>query len=632
MIPQHYSKSIFIVIGLLTAFAFYLQYSIGESTKNLKKTEIQKVENYAKRISNYIKDNSQNLSLSLKEDTQTINKLNSMLSVFQTNNFTNLFVLQKSNKDKFRFILDGSTSEPIEYGAIFFPKSREFISVYNTQEAKIIEQQGIVEKVWLSLLYPIVRDGQTEALLVIDLSEEYGKHIKDFNSPLMDTVWMMQLLALVSIIFLGYTAYNTSKLRKRLLVDQLTTANTRQYLREFFESNSVPQFDFILLDIDLLRQINNKHGRDAADILLKEFVQFLKEITPDGAEIIRNSGAEFLIIIPKIGIVLDELAKALFDTIPEKKYSLNNDIVSLTISMSAIDTPKNTNSYYDIQRILDEKMLEIKNTGRDRLIVINDISEMELKYQNVDFVKQAIDSKRLMCLYQPICNTKSKEIVKHEALVRIIDDSSSHEIISPNLFMESIRETTHYLKLSKWVIEEVFSVLQNNPKAEISINMDLVDLYNEEMMKLIEKELYDNRHLANRLTFEILEHHEITDYARVGRIFKQLKSYGSKIAIDDFGSGYSNYAYLIKLDIDILKIDASLIRELEGQNPKAISVVKSINNLGLAHGIGVIAEFVSSQEIHDILVEIGVEFSQGYYLGRPDAWSLDMKSQTQNMQ
>ena len=632
MISRHYSKYIFIVIGLLTAFAFYLQYSIEKNTKNLKKTEIQKAMNYAKRISNYIKNNSQNLTLSLKEDTQTINKLNSMLSVFQTNDFINLFVLQKNNKDKFRFILDSSTSEPMEYGAIFFPKSREFISVYNTQEAKIIEQQGVVEKVWLSLLYPIVRDGQTEALLVIDLSEEYGKQIKDFNSPLMDTVWMMQIFALISIIFLGYTAYNASKLRKRLLVDQLTTANTRQYLREFFESNSVSQFDFILLDIDLLRKINNKHGRDATNILLKEFVQFLKEITPDDAEIIRNSGAEFLIIIPKIGIVLDELAKALFDTIPKKKYLLNNDIVSFTISMSAIDTPKNTNSYYDIQRILDEKMLEIKNTGRGRLIVINDISEMELKYQNVDFVKQAIDSKRLMCLYQPICNTKSKEIVKHEALVRIMDDSISHEIISPNLFMESIRETTHYLKLSKWVIEEVFSVLQNNPEAEISINMDLVDLYNEEMMKLIEEELYDNRHLANRLTFEILEHHEITDYARVGRIFKQLKSYGSKIAIDDFGSGYSNYAYLIKLDIDILKIDASLIRELEGQNPKAISVVKSINKLGLAHGIDVIAEFVSSQEIYDILVEIGVEFSQGYYLGRPDAWSLDRENQTQNIQ
>jgi EAL domain-containing protein (putative c-di-GMP-specific phosphodiesterase class I) len=147
--------------------------------------------------------------------------------------------------------------------------------------------------------------------------------------------------------------------------------------------------------------------------------------------------------------------------------------------------------------------------------------------------------------------------------------------------------------------------------------MDLHDLYNADMMKLITKQLYRHRALANRLTFEIPESHEVKNYDEVALIFQQLKAFGSKIAIDDFGSGYASYAYMIKLDIDILKIDGSLIEELVPSPERTKIMLSSIKELAEKYQYELVAEFVSSKEIYDMVSELGITYAQGYYLGEP---------------
>jgi EAL domain-containing protein (putative c-di-GMP-specific phosphodiesterase class I) len=193
-----------------------------------------------------------------------------------------------------------------------------------------------------------------------------------------------------------------------------------------------------------------------------------------------------------------------------------------------------------------------------------------------------------------------------------------------------IKGTTQYIKMSKLVLNEVFNALHQYPKVEISVNLDLDDLYNADMMKLITKQLYRNKETANRLTFEILESHEIKDYEKVALIFHQLKTFGSKIAIDDFGSGYANYVYLIKLDIDILKIDGSIIQELSYSPKRAKTMLHSINTLAEIYKYKVVAEFVSSKEIYDMVSQLGIAYSQGYYLGEPKPLDLYLKEHTES--
>ena len=239
-----------------------------------------------------------------------------------------------------------------------------------------------------------------------------------------------------------------------------------------------------------------------------------------------------------------------------------------------------------------------------------------------------MSEERLVCIYQPIFDTKKQETVKYEALVRLVDNDVSEKLIPPFYFLDMIKGTTQYIKMSKLVLNEVFNALHQYPKVEISVNLDLDDLYNADMMKLITKQLYRNKETANRLTFEILESHEIKDYEKVALIFHQLKTFGSKIAIDDFGSGYANYVYLIKLDIDILKIDGSIIQELSYSPKRTKTMLHSINTLAETYKYKVVAEFVSSQEIYDMVSQLGIAYSQGYYLGKPKPLDIYLKEYT----
>jgi EAL domain-containing protein (putative c-di-GMP-specific phosphodiesterase class I) len=337
----------------------------------------------------------------------------------------------------------------------------------------------------------------------------------------------------------------------------------------------------------------------------------------DNASVVtRLNGAEFMLAIPKEKGDIETVAKILFRQLSEKNYLLHNDAFSLKLSMSAIDTPAGIKSLMEIESILEHSMLEIKSSGKNRYIVINQNVENELRYKNMDYISQRLDKEDLLCLYQPIYDIETDRFVKFEALVRLID-KEKNRLISPNYFVDTIRSTYRYIKMSRLVFKEVFTVLNQYEDVHVSLNLDLFDLYNEELMDFINLELYNNRKVANRLTFEILEKHEIRDFAHVSLIFQKLKTYGSKIAIDDFGSGHSNYIYLIKLDIDILKLDGSLINALKEDPERAKVVLSSICALAKEQGYEVIAEFISDKELYEEVKKLGIRYVQGYYLGKP---------------
>ena len=624
MRPKHTNKYIFIIMGLLILFVVYLQFSIAKSTENLKTEEIKKSEKYAEKIAEYIQAEADGSLLEhLEKNVEDRGELNKILHTFLTDQFRYIFLLHKDKKGHYRFLLDGSLEDPVAYNTIFFPKSKLFDKVYHTQKPQIIEQSEGVEQIWLSLLYPIVEQNQTEALLVIDLSRSHGEYLSNFNSPVLNLVKLIQIFLLISFFFLIYISYNFYKLRKSILVDPLTSTYTKSYLQEFFDVQQVDRYNAMLIDIDEFKQINEKYGHKSGDTVLKLFSKEMQTFLPKEARIIRFWGSEFLIIVEKESGDLEELANKLFTNLTEKRYLIDNETISLALSMSAIEIPVETESIQNIQKILDEKLLEIKSRGKNALGIIGKITGDEIKYKNLDYTKEALEEERLTCLYQPIFDTKTKKIIKYEALVRLIDKEDPKKLISPFYFIDMIKGTTQYIKMSKLVLKEVFYVLHTYPEIEISFNLDLDDLYNADMMKLITKELYQHRNIANRLTFEILESHEIKDYDEVALIFQQLKAFGSKIAIDDFGSGYANYVYLIKLDIDILKIDGSIIQELLHSPERTKILLKSINDLAERYQYSVVAEFVSSKEIYDIIFELGIAYTQGYYLGEPKP--LDIK-------
>lgn len=623
---QYFDKFIFFLMGLLIIFAISLQLTTVQSTEKLKKEEIQKTEQYAAKIAQLIqRRTSNNMESVLTDNPKLRDNLNESLQAFLTKQYQYIFVLKKDVKGNYRFLLDGSEEGPEEYKTIFFPKSKLFDSVYKTQKMQIIEQHEGVEQVWLSLVYPIVNENETEALLVLDLSESYGEHLNNFNSPLMTVVWMMQIFLLLSMFLLVFLAYRYYKIRKELIIDDLTSVYKKQYLEEFFDKKRLEDYDVMLLDIDEFKEVNQKFGYEFGDMILKEFTQTLLSALSPHAIIVRTVGAEFLVVSPKSESTVEVEAQRIFDMLREKKYLIGNEIQYLTVSMSAMSIPEKSTSVQNIERLLDEKLLEVKSKGKNALAILSEEEVSGVNYTNIDYIKEALEEERLICLYQPIYETQTKKIKKYEALVRLIDKDDPEKLIVPFHFMKLVKGTSQYIKMSKLVLREVFNTLKRYEDLEISVNVDLDDLDNADMMKLITRNLYENRTIANRLTFEILEDHEVKDYGKVMFYLQQLKAFGSKVALDDFGSGYASYSYLIKLNIDILKIDGSIIKELKYRPDHAKTVIRSIRELAESFQYDLVAEFVSDEDIYNIIKDLGIQYVQGYYLGEPKPieWYID---------
>lgn len=611
------NKYIFLLLVFLIVFAMYLQFMVTKSTENLKTEEIRKTEVYAKNITEWIiKRTGKNIEEVLSSNELLRKQLNEIMETFIIPKYQYIFLLSKDNKGHYRFLLDGSKKEKEEYKTIFFPKSKLFDEVYSSQKVRIVKQKDEVKGIWLSLLYPVVIEGKTKALLVLDLSKWYGTYIENFNSPLSYVIRVMQIFLLLSFFFLIFLSYRYYHFRKKILKDPLTKAHTKLYMEEIFNRTRVDLYHAILIDIDEFKEINRIHGYEKGDIILEEFVLTLRELLPKDASIIRIGGAEFFIFFHN-SENLQSIAQTLFEKSRDKRYLLDNDIVKLNLSMSAMKIPEDTVDIQHVLRMLDEELLKIKSHGKNKLSIINLQSYKELQHRNIDYIKKALEEGRVTCHYQPIFNTKTKEIYKYEALVRLIDENDPHTLLTPSEFIDTIRGTSQYIKMSKLVFQTIFNVLEQYPEIEISVNLELDDLFNYDMMQMIMEYLYRHKESASRLTFEIIEQNEIQEYERIGFIFNQLREYGSKIAIDDFGSGYSSYHYLTKFHIDILKIDGSIVKELKHNPKRARAVLSSIKTITDDLGFELVAEFVSNEMIYKEIYALGIEYAQGYYLGEP---------------
>jgi len=609
------------LLVLLIVFAIYMQYSVNQSTKELKAEEIKKTKQYAKNIVQYIKQRvPKDLDKSLENDVALRHELNSVLQAFRTDKYKYIFVLDRKSDKYYRFLLDGDSSSKEDFHSMFLPRDNAYNDVYKHKYIEIIRQKDSkdIENLWISVLAPIVYDNNTQALLVLDLSKGYGEYLNNFNSPLQQLISLMRIFLVVSMfVFIG-VLYINYKIRQNISIDKTTKAFTKQALDEFFTSHLLENYYAILIDIDELRIINTKFGYDAGDKILYEFVKNSKKILESyqDSKIFRIGGGEFIVILPKENIDLYKFSENFFSLISDKKYHFKAETIKVNISMSSIDISKDTTAWYMVLRILEEKLLDIKNRGKNSFDVISNNESNNIKYSDINYITKQLDNEAIINLYQPIFDTKTKEIIKYETLVRLYDKEED-KLISPYFFLEVIRGTSQYIKMSRLILNNVFNTLSKYPDIELSVNLHLDDLYNGEMMKTINHMLSTNQEYARRLTFEILEDKEIFDYDKVNSVFKKLKQFGSKIAIDDFGSGYANYIYFIKLDVDLIKIDGSIIKELKDKPDSTKEVIKSIKELANHFGCKVIAEFISDEEIYNYMLELDIRYSQGFYLGEP---------------
>jgi EAL domain-containing protein (putative c-di-GMP-specific phosphodiesterase class I) len=227
-------------------------------------------------------------------------------------------------------------------------------------------------------------------------------------------------------------------------------------------------------------------------------------------------------------------------------------------------------------------------------------------------IRQALIEHRIVCQYQPIVNCKTGVTDKYETLVRIQRDDGT--LIPPNDFLPIAKKTKLYSSITQEVIYQACHTFSNRTE-HFSINLSNSDILDPHTLTTIER-ILKQTNTANRIVFEILESEGIENFDEVALFITRMKELGASIAIDDFGSGYSNFENILKLNVDFLKIDGSLIKTID-QNPRHRIVVESIVDFAHRIGIETIAEFVATEDILSIVTELGITYSQGYHTGKP---------------
>ena len=232
-------------------------------------------------------------------------------------------------------------------------------------------------------------------------------------------------------------------------------------------------------------------------------------------------------------------------------------------------------------------------------------------------LKYALANDLVIPYFQPIYNNNTHKIDKYETLMRIINEEG--KVLSPYLFLEVAHKIKIYPELTKTIIRKAFAMFQDK-EITFTVNLSVEDIRNSNTHAYIFNMLGSFAKPHN-VVFEIIESEGIDNYAIVKEFVEEVKKYGANIAIDDFGSGYSNFMHLLELDTSSIKIDGSIIKNiLHDRNSQILT--KTIVSMAKELGMKVIAEFVSSKEIQEAVVLLGVDHSQGYYLGEPKPYLL----------
>lgn len=403
---------------------------------------------------------------------------------------------------------------------------------------------------------------------------------------------------------------NRSRLKNIFKTDSLTGIGNRVSMIDFITKKE--RGVLVLFNIDRFKEINDSYGYDIGDKVIKTLSKRLIRYFDNQKYYVYRVQADIFglftfiesknIVKEKVNEFITEISKKTF------RIDGNKFILSYTCGMAS-DTD-NLLTYSDIA-LSEAKKKKIKIKEFDSSM--NSIKEFKNNIEWVERLHNAIKDDRIIPHYQPIYNYKTNKIEKYEALMRLIENN---ETIYPNKYLSIAKKTKLYPELTYKMVEKVFNKFAQN-NFEFSINLSIEDLMNKELMIFI-YDYAEQKGLFNRLVLEIVESEEIEDSEQVSKLISTFKEKGTKIAIDDFGSGYSNYEYLISLQADYLKIDGSIIK-LILTDERTLAVVKSILDFAQKSDIKVIAEFVSNENIDKILKEIGVDYAQGFYYGKPKA-------------
>lgn len=377
------------------------------------------------------------------------------------------------------------------------------------------------------------------------------------------------------------------------------------------------------LDLDEFKVVNDTCGHTAGDELLRQIARLFSDVLRDEDHLCRIGGDEFGIILTHQTVDLALLvAERLQLSLAAYRFVWREQSFGVGVSIGMVILDAHSESVGALLQAADSACYVAKDSGRGRIhVYASDDPALAQRYGVMEWVSRiehALQHDRFVLFAQPIVPIGAHTVqgLHCEILLRMQDAHGA--LVSPGLFMPAVERYHLAPRVDRWVVTHALQwVAQHQDQIEqCSINLSGQSLGDAVFIAFVLQSLVDAAVPYGKVCFEITETAAISNLQTANSFIATLRQLGCKLALDDFGSGLSSFAYLRNLPVDVLKIDGQFVKDI-ASDPVSLAMVKSIHEIGGLMGKETVAEFVESQEILDLLREVGVHYAQGYAVGRP---------------
>ena len=410
--------------------------------------------------------------------------------------------------------------------------------------------------------------------------------------------------------------YEQKKLIEEQFIDELTLLPNRQKLLKDLKDNKIQKI--AMININSFRDINNFYGFEAGDLVLKKFSQILldKISTNINLYLYRVANDVFAICTKNKDNLKEirDICTNIIEYFSLHPILINNNSFYLSISIGVARNCKDSAVQNNLLSKAEYALRMAKKRDISILFLDENIELYNKLKENkklIEELKNALISNNLLIYGQKLINNISKK-EKYEILMRVkLEDGS---ILTPYSFLKEAKKAKLYLGMTRMLVKKACEYFKDKD-IDFNLNLTLEDIKDQYTMDFIVNAM-EKTNTAKQITFEIVESEGIESFTEVSNFIKKAKKLGCKIAIDDFGTGYSNFEYIIKLDVDYIKIDGSLIKNINTDNNLYLTV-QTIVGFAKALKIKTVAEFVHNEEVLNCVKNLDIDYSQGFFIDEP---------------
>ena len=408
----------------------------------------------------------------------------------------------------------------------------------------------------------------------------------------------------------------------------LTRAAFETQVRAQLASRRHPVPECVLyIDVDRMHVVNDNFGMHVGDELIGKIAEVLRKKARPGALAARIAGDRFAVFLPdctldfsqQIGEMLRRQCAAL-------TYARGDGTVQASISVGAAELPEDSpNRLAHGLANAEIACKAAKDRGRDRVEIFQDADQSIMRRSTdivvVQALHEALAADRFALFAQPIVPLNGNHSEPHfEFLLRMVSENS--ELLPPEKFLSAAERYQLLPAIDRWVIKNALAALAEHSNTlrgrgmRFSMNISGASIASEEFLEFLEGSVRDSGVPPESLCFELTETSAISNLARADRLMQRLRTLGCVFALDDFGTGLSSLVYLKSLPVSVLKIDGAFVRDA-GTNPRTESMVRAIAQMARTMGMETVAEYVETDELRTRMAALGVDYGQGFAIGRP---------------